>query len=796
MILKLENPRDIYENINYELTILIASLTSMSSDDDLNKAQDDARDKLSRLQVNLKNKLEELQQNSEWSTFTIAFYGETGSGKSTLVETLRILLNEQTKQECRKKFNKIKLSHEKKVALLPNLEAELTSIYKILENFDQQISVLTDNFNNEQLKLTQEAEEKTNTLKVEEESLAKETRERQQSLLSLTQAITDLQASIIKTKAQASLWQKIILLFKKLPEELEFLKALEDLPQAEREIKIYTDNLVNHQKMMTEIIESYNDKCAYLNNQLHQSCQSLSHEKRLVEQTKQLLNQQIDSVSKQIEDQLVELEQCADGEIIGDGRADFTRKTQCYDFNVGQQRFNLLDVPGIEGKEGLVLEEIEKAVQSAHAVFYVTNKAAPPQTGDNDRQGTLGKIKEHLGSQTEVWSVFNKKITNPKYTLKNRELLSDDEKASLMEMDKKMIEQLGKHYQGSISLTALPAFVASTDFLVPNSQDAKRRSKFLEDFSEQELLDQSKLSAFIEMLKIQLLIDSNNKIKKSNFNKVKESLNVSIGNLDDIKTIYMTIADDIESNSESARHQLRTSFDILNSQLQSKGSGLILEVVQHARKHLYQKIESDIKNDNFKEILENQISTCVDRVTSQLPEMIEETIKEFESSVEDVFKRFSELSKEFLSAAGKLGGGKFDTQFNIKVELDSGINKAALVGGLIAAAMVPFTAGASLWLAGAAAFSAVLALGKAVWSFFSNDYKMSEQRKSTDINLRDIENELKTALQKSLNEARKEMANTVAELDTALQSPVKQMVNTIGLLDRSNKKLKSLSKQI
>src|SRR5699024_4645224 len=110
-------------------------------------------------------------------------------------------------------------------------------------------------------------------------------------------------------------------------------------------------------------------------------------------------NEQLETL---LEKQHALLSQYADGEIIGDGRADFTRETQCYNLTLNGNVFSLLDVPGIEGKEELVLKEIENAIERAHAVFYITNKAAPPQTGDEGRKGTLEKIKQHLNSQTEV----------------------------------------------------------------------------------------------------------------------------------------------------------------------------------------------------------------------------------------------------------------------------------------------------------------------------------------------------------------------------------------------------------
>lgn len=64
------------------------------------------------------------------------------------------------------------------------------------------------------------------------------------------------------------------------------------------------------------------------------------------------------------------------------------QQTQRYDLELNGQPFALLDVPGIEGNEGLVVSQIEKAVQTAHAVLYVTNQAAPPQTGDAQRKRT------------------------------------------------------------------------------------------------------------------------------------------------------------------------------------------------------------------------------------------------------------------------------------------------------------------------------------------------------------------------------------------------------------------------
>ena len=115
-----------------------------------------------------------------------------------------------------------------------------------------------------------------------------------------------------------------------------------------------------------------------------------------------MLEQQL----QQFEKMLKKLREFEDGQIMGDGRSDNTRKCTEFLFDINGTQVKLIDVPGIEGDEKLVKNEISKAVKKAHAVFFVTSKDAAP----ND--GTLQKIKTHLADQTEVWTVYNKPVTS------------------------------------------------------------------------------------------------------------------------------------------------------------------------------------------------------------------------------------------------------------------------------------------------------------------------------------------------------------------------------------------------
>lgn len=54
--------------------------------------------KLSDIQNRFESELHQLETQAEWDTFTLAFFGETNAGKSTIIESLRILFKEESRQ--------------------------------------------------------------------------------------------------------------------------------------------------------------------------------------------------------------------------------------------------------------------------------------------------------------------------------------------------------------------------------------------------------------------------------------------------------------------------------------------------------------------------------------------------------------------------------------------------------------------------------------------------------------------------------------------------------------------------
>ena len=495
--------KDIYSKVESKIDEVLRDLGSSSKESQLYDEFEKAIAILKPHSDKLKSEMRALEENAEWNTFVMAFYGETNAGKSTIIETLRIILKERSKLKERELFSGI----QKKFNITDQRFGELNAAIEAAE------SLLLDT----QVEL----------LELEKNQLTAE-REDQNSISSLKNEIEE-------KKKSASLWRKFIWLFKEMSEQ-DDLKKLEESVVKKQNIR------------QQEVVLS----------------------KKKSEQATRNKQLALDDLQK-AEIEKKNLEQYADGNIIGNGKSDFTIKTQEYRFSAHDQEFILLDVPGIEGNESKVIESVHDAVKKAHAVFYVTGKAAPPQKGENGQKGTLEKIKEHLNSQTEVWSIFNKRITNPLQIDKGLSI-GDDEQQSLGDLDKKMSEQLQSHYKGTLALSAYPAFLAAANHLVPGSLHWSGKEKFSKKFTGKEILEKTKMNDFYRFITVNLVRNAKLKISYSNFSKAK----FVVTEVDEAITqiIHRTMAplqEKLNKESEHAVQQLDGAFESLKSRIVSSG---------------------------------------------------------------------------------------------------------------------------------------------------------------------------------------------------------------------------------
>ncbi|GAA7826511.1 hypothetical protein HpBT0262_15210 [Helicobacter pylori] len=339
-----------------------------------------------------------------------------------------------------------------------------------------------------------------------------------------------------------------------------------------------------------------------------------------------------------------ELKELQDGAIIGDGRSDSTLETKSYTLKHNNQNFVLLDVPGIEGDEKKVKQQISNATRKARAIFYVTKTPTPPQKGEEGKEGTIEKIQKQLDSQTEVYTLFNKPINNPR-ALKDG-LIDENEKESLRDLNEKMKAILGKHYEGHQIVSAQAAFYGLSSALLPETDFYKNKQKFLEIFKVEELLlYKSQFKQLGKFIAGTLLENSRKKIIESNCNKalkVIEKLQ---------KAIATTIDREIDPTIKELKNAQLETYDKLDRSREkyiSNLRNLVFKEIERFktdfRIEMYERIEKDIENKECKEIFENE---CKQR-TKKLGENIKSGLRKMSNNSVKTCKKILDNLKRGL----------------------------------------------------------------------------------------------------------------------------------------------------
>jgi ABC-type antimicrobial peptide transport system ATPase subunit len=90
----------LYQDISQNITGAIADLDQLKVEDAQGEKELSGLTlRLRHMQDHFNRELELLEAHTEWDQFTMTFFGETNAGKSTLIESLRILLNETSRRQ-------------------------------------------------------------------------------------------------------------------------------------------------------------------------------------------------------------------------------------------------------------------------------------------------------------------------------------------------------------------------------------------------------------------------------------------------------------------------------------------------------------------------------------------------------------------------------------------------------------------------------------------------------------------------------------------------------------------------
>ena len=780
--INLNHPENIYDDLKEKISDLIAKIVKNEQVLDTNlvgEKLNESKQILSFQQKEIERKIDELKSNSEWDYFTIAFFGETNAGKSTLIEVLRLLFAEKTKNEIQAKFKALKDEFsldEEAYGQLKDADHEISR--KILEN-NQKLKEIDETYTQK----LEDYQKILNALKYEhDEQIKDQSLLDEQKLEVFNTQIVSLKEIVQYKKQNMSWWLKILYIFKRLEEEKQIgvieLELIKQKAQIDSELKLLKQKIEKEYALKQSHLAIIQDEYDLTKKPINSITVQLENEKKSVEQQLQ-----------QFEKMLEKLREFEDGQIMGDGRSDFTRESKEFLFDINGTQVKLIDVPGIEGDEKLVENEISKAVKKAHAVFFVTSKDATPN------EGTLQKIKAHLADQTEVWTVYNKPVTSPR-SLKNGLISNDDERGALSDLNKHMESVLDKNYKDYTVVAGLAGFYAVANCLVPFGEKNRNQLKFLNNSDRDELKEKSGLRAFQDHLTQKVVGDVPYKIKASNFNKANYVLKQTVETLNNVHTGYSDLKLNIDKQVALTKQEIDSGYLDLVQSLKTVIDKNIQDFERKTRQEVYQRIESNISNDDFKSILKLKIDDNLKTVSDDLVKDFKNETSQFDENLKQKLQKLSSRLASIQNNFKSQGISGLENNVSLKFDINSGINKMGLLG-------VGIGVGAAMWWNpvgwGAIALTAaglLFSFAKAIWSFFDSDFKKSEQKKSVDKNLSNIVKELKKVAQENLNGVEEKIEPSLLDLKKKLNEPSDQITGLIEDIHQSIKMFNTLSNNI
>lgn len=387
---------------------------------------------------------------------------------------------------------------------------------------------------------------------------------------------------------------------------------------------------------------------------------------------------------------LLEVLSNGDGNTIGNGRKDFTQTVHIHK----DKSINIIDMPGIEGKEDTVISSIKEAVNKVHIIFYVIGTNKEPE------ETTIRKIKEMLHDNMKVYTIINirGRVSQYKRKFSKGELGLVDDNTRIVEerVKSKFREILGKNYVTNINVQAHLGLLANESL----DREAFRsdQNKALELFkSKEKIIKFSELNSLNDII-ADLSSTFNDEIRVSNIYKFLGLFGTIEKN---ILNEYVNFKSCMDNMSKLADNYLE---EVMRTIKKYKG------IIKRENKKYLDNLEYDLKNllstaienkysqnemdSRFREIKNKSLENLNEEIKAHMNQMKKEILdklKEFEIRLDIGIKYFNfEDSFDFESIIDSL---KVDFKYVLGQIVDVGLSIAGILASF---AINPFLGIATL----------------------------------------------------------------------------------------------------
>ncbi|MBI6953289.1 dynamin family protein [Pseudomonas sp. CCOS 191] len=365
----------------------------------------------------------------------------------------------------------------------------------------------------------------------------------------------------------------------------------------------------------------------------------------------ELVSDRLPTLLKQ-QKQLEQMQRCAgqvDGEIVGTGQADFTQDNVIYQFSHQGKRFQLIDVPGIEGNESKYEAMVQAAIAKAHLVFYVNGTNKKPE------EKTAQKIKHYLNRDAKVYAICNLRGKADSYEFDHdRESLERTHKDALAtrEQTREVLEGiLGaelvsgcQSLQGLLGFTSVAFDERGLTSIHPSRADLlKSQRAYKQDF-----ISQQAMRSFSQLDKLHKVIGDGCAnfevdIVESNKRKVVRLLQDTVSDLRKQRDEHTAFAEKIGAEVKECQEVIRKSVEDFESSFSSKRRGALDRFFNQLTSAAREAVEEHFSNkDDVARVIEQHVEDGQEQLSERLEEIQEQQLAELSQAIERAVKRLQE----------------------------------------------------------------------------------------------------------------------------------------------------------
>ena len=136
-----------YQEVKNVITSSLKENDFVSDKKDESEFLQGIRTKLESINATFKKEIKELEEIADWENLCISFFGETNAGKSTIIDTLRIIYNEESRladiienqKEVESFFNQNNETYSNLVCAINQFKNFTKEFYEYLQNEEKQL---------------------------------------------------------------------------------------------------------------------------------------------------------------------------------------------------------------------------------------------------------------------------------------------------------------------------------------------------------------------------------------------------------------------------------------------------------------------------------------------------------------------------------------------------------------------------------------------------------------------------------------------------------------------------------